>query len=444
MLVESMNAQYSSPMNAQTPIRVGLIGAGKFGSMFLSQVPTMPDVVVTAIADLDPDRARAACRHVGWSDDRIAETEFLSNGEALAQSSELDVVVEATGDPTAAIRHALSAFGAANHVVNVTVEADALVGPLLAARADAAGVVYSLAYGDQPALICELVDWARSCGFGVVAAGKGTKYVPGDHDANPDTVWRHYGMSPNRAVAAGMNPRMFTSFVDGSKSAIEMAAVANATGLIPAPSGLAFPPCGADRLAEMLSPEDEGGCLHHKGQVEVVSSKERNGVDVENNLRWGVYVVVEAPNDYSAACFEEYGLAEEGGRYAAMYKPFHLIGMELGISVIRAARDAKATGCPRAFQADVAAVAKKDLAKGDVLDGEGGFSLWGKLQPAMQSLQAGYLPIALSHGVRLKRGLKKDEIVRWDDVTIDENTEPVQLRREMEACDVLIQSDAAQ
>lgn len=431
-------------MNAHSPIRVGLIGAGKFGSMFLSQVPTMPDVEIQAIADLDPARAEEACRRVGWSETAIERVDFVSNGEALARSNDIDVLVEATGDPDAAIRHALAAFEAGHHVVNVTVEADALIGPLLAERAAAAGVIYSLAYGDQPALICELVDWARTCGFSVVAAGKGTKYVPGDHDANPDTVWAHYGLSPNRAAAAGMNPRMFTSFVDGTKSAIEMVAVANATGLAPASRGLSFPPCPAHRLQEILRPEAEGGCLECKGQVEVVSSKERDGIDVENNLRWGVYVMIEAPNDYSAACFEEYGLAQEGGRYAAMYKPFHLIGLELGFSVVRAARDGTATGCPSGFHADVAAVAKKDLAKGASLDGEGGFSVWGKLQPAADSVAAGNLPIGLSHGVTLKRALAKGEIVRWEDVEIDDSAEAVRLRREMEAAFLGRQTEAAE
>jgi len=431
-------------MSRESPIRVGLIGAGKFGSMFLSQEPTMPDVEVVAIADLVPERAREACRRVGLDETRISQLQFLDDGEVLSAAPDIDVVIEATGDPAAAIRHGLVAFEARHHVVNVTVEADALVGPLLAEKAADAGVIYSLAYGDQPALVCELVDWAQTCGFSVVAAGKGTKYVPGDHDANPDTVWTHYGLSPNRAAAAGMNPRMFTSFVDGTKSAIEMAAVANATGLSPAPEGLSFPPCPATQLAEILKPHEEGGCLHHKGQVEVISSKDRDGTDVENNLRWGVYVVIEAPNDYSAACFEEYGLADEGGRYAAMYKPFHLIGLELGFSVVRAARDGMATGCPQSLQADVAAVAKKDLGKGETLDGEGGFTVWGKLQPAATSIQAGNLPIALSHNVVLKRALRKGEVVRWEDVILDENIEPVRLRRQLEEAYTALQTEAAE
>ena len=182
----------------------------------------------------------------------------------------------------------------------VNVEADVLAGPLLAAEAREAGVVYTMAYGDQPALTCELVEWARSCGFDVVAAGKGTKYLPSYHASTPDTVWEHYGLTAGQAAAAGMNSRMFNSFLDGTKSAIEMAAIANATGLAPPPDGLRFPPCGKEDLAHVLRPAEVGGQLHHKGQVEVVSSLERDGRPVPNDLRWGVYVVIEAPNDYTA------------------------------------------------------------------------------------------------------------------------------------------------
>ena len=143
----------------------------------------------------------------------------------------MDVVVEATGNPAVGIRHARAAIAAGKHVVMVNVEADVLAGPLLAEEARKAGVVYSLAYGDQPALTAEMVDWARATGFRVVAAGKGTKYLPAYHDVTPDGVWGHYGLTAGEAQSAGMNPQMFNSFLDGTKSAIEMAAIANATGL---------------------------------------------------------------------------------------------------------------------------------------------------------------------------------------------------------------------
>jgi predicted homoserine dehydrogenase-like protein len=199
------------------PVRAGLIGAGKFGSMFLSQVPTTPGLEVTVIADLSPARAKTACRAVGWEEERIAATRFVEDGRELSASDDVDVVIDATGSPAAGIAHALAAIENGKHVVMVNVEADVLAGPALAKRARSAGVVYSMAYGDQPALVAEMVDWARATGFRVQAAGKGTKYLPSYHRSTPDDVWTHFGLSPEAAHAAGMNPQMFNSFVDGTK-----------------------------------------------------------------------------------------------------------------------------------------------------------------------------------------------------------------------------------
>ena len=415
-------------------MRVGLIGAGKFGSMFLSQAPSTGGLEVAAIADLDPERARGACRAVGWNDARVARTRFTADAPEAIADDAVDVVVEATGDPAAGIVHARAACAARKHIVMVNVEADVLAGPLLAAEARAAGVVYTLAYGDQPALICELVEWARACGFDVVAAGKGTKHLPAYHASTPDTVWDHYGLTSAQAAAAGMNSRMFNSFLDGTKSAIEMAAVANATGLTPPPGGLRFPPCSRDDLAQVLRPAAVGGQLHHSGQVEVVSSLEHDGSPVANDLRWGVYVVVEAPNDYSAACFRQYGMnTDASGRYSAMYKPFHLIGLELNISILAAALLGRPTGAARDFVGDAVATAKRDLAAGEILDGEGGFTVYGTLLPARASLERGALPIGLAHGAALKRAVGAGEIVAWNDVEIDPELGAVQARRAMEA-----------
>ena len=400
-----------------TPVRGGLIGAGKFGSMFLAQVPTTAGLVVSAIADLDPARAREACRTVGWDDARIAACRFVEDGRALAGSDAVDVVIEATGHPEAGIVHARAAIAAGKHVVMVNVEADVLAGPLLAREARSAGVVYSLAYGDQPALTAELVDWGRACGFGIVAAGKGTKYLPAYHAVTPDDVWGHYGLTPAEARAAGMNPQMFNSFLDGTKSAIEMAAIANATGLDVPEGGLAFPPCGVDDLPHVMRPRSAGGSLERAGMVEVVSSLERDGRPVFRDLRWGVYVVLEAPNDYAAACFRQYGLkTDASGRYAAMYKPYHLIGLELNISVLSAALRGEPTGQPDGFRGDVVAVAKRTLAAGERLDGEGGYTVWGRLMPGAASVAAGALPIGLAHGVRLVRAVPEGSVVTWDAV----------------------------
>ena len=412
-------------LEAGRPVRVGLIGAGKFGSMFLAQVPSSPGIEVAAIADLAPDRAREACRRVGWTDGRIGATRFTDDAAMMLKASDIEVVVEATGHAPAGIRHARCAIAEGKHIVMVNVEADVLAGVALAREAARAGVVYSMAYGDQPALVCELVDWARACGFRVLAAGKGTKYLPEYHASTPATVWGYYGLTEEQARAGGMNPQMFNSFLDGTKSAIEMAAVANATGLDVPSDGLTFPALGSHQLAD--------GLRHLAGQVEVVSSLRRDGGDVPSDLRWGVYVVFEAPSDYTARCFKEYGVATDAsGRISALYRPFHLIGLELNISILSAALRGEPTGSPAVFRGDVVATAKRDLREGEVLDGEGGSCVWGKLMPARASLDIGGLPIGLANHVTLRRDVPMGRCVTWDDVRVDEADEAYRYRREME------------
>jgi predicted homoserine dehydrogenase-like protein len=428
---------------AGKPVRVGLIGAGKFGTMFLAQARMTKGLHVLGVADLDPARARGALTTAGWAPEQLASdfAQALKSGATLvAEDSErliaadgLEVVIDATGHPPAGIRHARLAVAHGRHIVMVNVEADVLAGPLLAEEARRAGLVYSFAYGDQPALICEMVDWARASGFPVVAAGKGTKYLPEYHRSTPETVWGYYGISPRDAAASGMNPQMFNSFLDGTKSAIEMAAVANACGLYPPSQGLLFPPVGVDDLPSVLRPRESGGVLERSGQVEVVSCLERDGQPVKRDLRWGVYVVFEAPSDYAARCFSEYGLkTDSSGRYGAMYKPYHLIGLELGISVLSAALRNEPTGQPTAFRGDVVSVAKRDLDAGTRLDGEGGSCVWGKLIPARDSLRLGALPIGLAKDVELSRPVAADEILRYEDLCPVGESEALAVRESME------------
>jgi predicted homoserine dehydrogenase-like protein len=426
------------------PLRVALVGAGKFGTMWLAQAARTPGVHVAAVVDLAPDRARAALATAGFAPERLAVSGIADavrrgatfvgdSADAILAAGEIEIVVDATGSPSAGVGLALGCARAGKHVVMVNVEADALCGPLLARRCREAGVVYSLASGDQPALICELVDWARVNGLPVVAAGKGTKYLPRYHRSTPETVWQDYGLSREDAARGGLNARMFNSFLDGTKSAIEMAAVANATGLAAAADGLGFPPCGADDLARVLRPRAAGGVLERGGLVEVVSSLARDGSAVARDLRWGVYVVFEAPSDYTARCLAEYGVVtDESGRYAALFRPYHLIGLELGTSIASVGLQRAPTGTPQAWRADAVATAKRDLAAGEVLDGEGGFLVYGKLMPAAESRRLGALPIGLAHGVRLVRAVRAGAVVSRDDVTLDAASAAVKVRREME------------
>ena len=426
------------------PIRIGLIGAGKFGSMYLAQIPRTPGVHLVAIADLSPATARINLARVGWPAERLlastideavklGSTHVSDDWQALVRHPQIDIVVECTGNPLAAVDHCLAAFAEAKHVVNVTVEADAFCGPLLAHRAAAAGVIYSLAFGDQPALICDLVDWARTCGFPVVAAGRGHKWLPHFCESTPDTVWGNYGLSPEQAERGGLNPKMFNSFLDGSKPSIESTAVANATGLTVPSNGLLYPAASVEDIPFVTRPIAEGGVLERKGMVEVISSLEANGRAIPYDIRMGVWVTVEAETEYIKNCFEEYDAhTDPSGRYFTLYKRWHLIGLEVGVSVASVALRAEATGVPLAWNADVVATAKRDLRVGEMLDGEGGYTVWGKLLPAATSSQMGGLPLGLAHGVKVVRPVKKGQSLCWADVAMDTHTSAYRCRKAME------------
>lgn len=440
----SLHAQLLQRAAEQRPIRIALIGAGKFGSMYLAQVPRTPGVHLAAIADLSPDAARVNLARVGWSPEQAqassldqalqtGQTWLTDDWQAVVRHPAIDVVVECTGHPIAAVEHCLDAFAHGKHVVNVTVEADAFCGPLLARRAAEAGVVYSMAFGDQPALICDLVDWARTCGFPVVAAGRGHKWLPHFCESTPETVWGHYGLTPEQAQRGGLNPKMFNSFLDGSKPAIESSAVANATGLGVPSNGLLYPPASVEDIPFVTRPRSEGGVLERKGMVEVISSLETDGRRIPYDIRMGVWVTVEAETDYIKHCFEEYNAhTDPSGRYFTLYKRWHLIGLEVGMSVASVALRREATGVATGWHADVVATAKRDLRPGDLLDGEGGYTVWGKLLPAATSRQIGGLPLGLAHQVKVVRPVAKGQCLSWDDVAMDTQTPAWRTRRAME------------
>ncbi len=430
---------------AGRPVTVGVIGAGKFGTMFLSQARLTRGLHVVAVADLDMARAKSQLATAGWPQPQYAAasladahakraTYVTDDSGALISDPHIEVIVEATGVPGAGIAHCLEAIGNGKHIVMVNVEADAVAGPLLARKARAAGVVYSLAWGDQPALICEQVDWARAAGFKVIAAGKGTRYEPHYHRSNPDNVWDILDKYLNITDRKSINPKMFNSFVDGTKSGIEMTAVCNATGLLPQTDGLRFPPATRFELADICKPKSDGGTLEKEGVTEVTSSVYRDGRDVPHHLALGTYVVIEGETEYARRCFKEYAmLPDKTGKYAALYRPIHMIGLELGISVASVALRGEPTGAPTGFRSDVVATAKKALKAGEILDGEGGFCVWGKQTPADVSLERGLLPLGLAHNVKLKRDIPEGGALAWADVEVDANDIAVKTRREMEA-----------
>ena len=429
------------------PIRIGVIGAGTFGTAFIAQTRSTPGMQLVGIAELDLEKARQACLKIGWPKEALRFGDSVSainnaarrgrvtltdNAEQLIQA-ELDVIIESTGVVEAGTLHAWSALEAGKHVIMVNVEADALLGQVLKKKAGEKGLVYSLAYGDQPALICELIDWARTCGFEVVCAGKGTRYQPEYHYSTPQTVWKYFGFSEEQLASGEYNAQMYNSFLDGTKSAIEMCAVANASGLVPQKCGLQFPPVGAENLAEILKPKWAGGILEHSGTVEVVASENRDKTPVKHHLRSGVYVVFRAKSDYARGLFSHYGLpADSSGEYAALYRPAHLIGFELGISIASAVLRGEATGATDFFIADVATAAKKNLKSGDILDGEGGYTVYGRLVQAEESLKNKYLPMGLSRNAGVVRAVAKDSIMTYDDVKLDESQFSYKLRKAVE------------
>ena len=426
------------------PIKVGLIGAGKFGTMFLSQARTTKGIHVVGIADLNIEQAKTNCLKAGWAKEQFEtnsyeealknQKTFISDdSERLINSNVIEVIIEATGNPIFGISHALQCIKNGLHIVMVNVEADVLAGPLIALEAQKAGVCYSLAYGDQPALICEHVDWARAIGFKVVCAGKGTRYLPKFHESTPDTVWDNFGWDLEVVNRGGLNPKMFNSFIDGTKSSIEMTAVCNATGLKPQSNGLTFPPSSRFELADICKPIEFGGSIEKSGTTEVVSSLNRDGSSVENHLQVGTYIVIEGETDYVKHCFEEYTmLPDKSFRFSSFYRPTHLIGLELGISIASTVLRNEPTGSPISFQSDVVATSKKNLKNGEILDGEGGHCVWGKQMPALESVKAGCLPLGLANDIKLNKDVSIGEKIYWEDVEIDMHQQAVKIRKEME------------
>jgi predicted homoserine dehydrogenase-like protein len=266
-----------------------------------------------------------------------------------------------------------------------------------------------------------------------VAAGRGHKWLPHFAQSTPETVWGYYGLTPEQAKIGGLNPKMFNSFLDGSKPAIETSAVCNATGLTPAPEGLIYPPGSVDEIPALMRPKSEGGVLHHKGQVEVISSLRTDGTVIPYDIRFGVFVVFEGETEYIQRCFSEYGVkTDPSGRYACLYKRWHLIGLEVGISVASVGLRGEPTGCPTGWRADAVAVAKKELKAGEMLDGEGGYTVVGRLMPAADSLNHGCLPLGLAHGWKMLKPVAAGQPLRWSDVAVDANATAVKVRREME------------
>ena len=411
-------------------ISVAFIGCGKFISMFLSQYNQLKKIRIDTIVDLKIDQAKKNCLNSGLSKESINKINFVSSiDEALDR--DIEIFIEATGNPIVGTIHAIKIIKQKKHVILVNVEADVTCGKYLSDLAKENNVICSMAYGDQPSLIMEQIEWARLNGFSVVCAGKGTKYHPSFEYSTPDTVWGHYGLSKKRAeVESGMNPKMFNSFLCGDKSAIEMCAVSNAADLKCPSNGLTFPPLGVYDIAKKLIPKEEGGLIDYEGQVEVISSIDLDQKNIPNDLRWGVYIVIKAQNQYVKNCFKDYGMVTDAsGSYSAIWRPYHYIGLELAQSIYSISLDKKATGYTKNYNAEVASYAKKDLKVGERLDGEGGFCARGKLITSQKSKEEKILPLGLTDGAILKQNINKDESIKLEDVELNLPNDIVKARQ---------------
>ena len=409
-------------------INIAFIGCGKFISMFLSQYNQLKKIKIDTIVDLDIEGAKSNCIKSGLKKETVEKINFVNSLDSILNRN-IEIFIEATGNPVAGTQHACKVIQAKKDIIMVNVEADVLCGKYLSDLAKENNVIYSMAYGDQPSLIIEQIEWARLNGFFVTCAGKGTKYHPSFEYSTPESVWNNYGMTAEQAKKAGMNPKMFNSFVTGDKSSIEMAAVANASGLKCPVNGLTYPPVGVYDIANKLRPKDKGGHIDHEGQVEVISSIDRKKIQIENDLRWGVYIVIKAQNNYVKNCFKEYGMVtDNSGEYSAIWRPYHYVGLELAQSIYSIALDRKPTGYTKFFNADVVSVAKKDLVSGEILDGEGGFASRGRLVASKDSIEGKFLPLGLSDGAKTKKSIKKDEFIKIDDVEINWKQEVLKAR----------------
>ena len=420
---------FSKLQDLKNPIRVAFIGCGKFVSMFLAQYNQLDKIIIDTIVELDTDRAKKNCAKSGLTKETIDKINF-SNKLDSAFNREIEIFIEATGNPIIGTMHAIKIIENKKNVIMVNVEADVLCGKYLSDLALKNNVICSMAYGDQPSLILEQIEWAKLNGFEVVCAGKGTKYHPTFEYSTPDTVWGHYGLTKERAEnESGMNPKMFNSFLCGDKSAIEMCAVSNAADLKCPNNGLTFPPIGVYDIAKKLIPKSEGGLIDHSGQVEVISSIDLDKKDIPNDLRWGVYIVIKAQNDYVKNCFKDYGMVtDSSGSYSAIWRPYHYIGLELAQSIYSISLDNKATGYTKNFNAEVASVAKKDLKVGEKLDGEGGYCARGRLISSSNSKKNKNLPLGLTDNSIMKKEVLKDEFISIDDVELNLQKEIIEAR----------------
>ncbi len=407
-----------------SPIKVGIVGAGQMGEGLVCQMELMNGMRGVAVADIVPERAKNALLSAKILPANIVETndaakaaQAISDGKCVAtqdpgilcQISELDIVVEATGVPEVGAQIALNSILNRQHVLQMNVETDATVGYILRKMARSAGIVYTLTAGDEPGSTMELFDFAKTLGFTVVSAGKG-KNNPLDRTATPDTM-------AEKAKKQMMNPKMLTSFVDGTKTMVEMTSFGNAVGFVPDIRGMHGPEVTSKNLAQVYCPKEDGGILSQTGVVEY-------GLGVAP----GVFAVFTTDHPKIARDLQYLHMGP--GPYWAIYRPYHLTSLETPISILRAVlKNETSIATDIKPVAETITVAKKDLKAGDTIDTLGGFTVYGMIERADVADREDLLPLGLAPGCVMKKDVPAGHPVSYSDVQLKEGTTILQLRR---------------
>jgi predicted homoserine dehydrogenase-like protein len=393
-------------------IRVGLVGAGFMGRGIVEVLELTPGMHVAAIADVDVARAHACFDQIGVSHVRMVEDEregrscdlsverlICSDHRIVTALEGLDMVIEATGKPEVGARVAFDAIANGKHVGMLNVETDATVGYYLSSQARARGLVYTVCAGDEPAAVKELCDFAHVCGFTVVAAGKG-KNNPLDHEATPESL-------SAQARRVGLNPSILTEFVDGSKTMVEMASVANASGLSVDKRNMHGPVVDIPSMHEVFRPREQGGVLGREGVVEYVIG----------DLAPGVFVVVRHTGPIANETLRYLKVGE--GPYYLLYRPYHLTSLEVPDTVGWAVIHGRPTlACTRPPVTEVITIAKRDLRRGDYVDSYGGHTVYGGIENREQAAKENLLPLGLAVGARLREEVEKGSVVTYDQVEL--------------------------
>ncbi|WP_054310208.1 NAD(P)H-dependent oxidoreductase [Mesorhizobium sp. 1M-11] len=410
------------------PVRIGVIGSGEMGTDLVTQGMLMPGIEVCAISTRRPHTAREAIR-IAYGDEAMArEAEnqaqvtaaieagriAITSNDMLVTNPLVDVVIDATGKPGVAADFCLSAMEHGKHLVMMNVEADVTIGCLLKKEADRLGVVYSLGAGDEPSSCMELIEFVSALGCTVVAAGKG-KNNPLNHDAVPDDYRAE-------AERRNMNPRMLVEFVDGSKTMVEMCAIANATGLVPDRPGMHGPAANRDELAKVLIPRADGGVLSRKGVVDYTIGK---------GVAPGVFVIVEATHPRVIERLDDLHVGK--GPYYGLFRPYHLTSLEVPLTAARIMLYGKPDMVPLPRPvAEVCAVAKRDLAAGETFDaiGETCYRSWTMTVEEARAERA--VPVGLLEGGKVLKPVKKGELLTADNAASDSSTRLYALRRQQD------------